>query len=82
MSTCQVSHPTIDSICATAKKHGLSAKLTGAGGGGFVYMLIPSDVPATKLQIITSELCTNGFAVIETSLGGSGLMVHNASIRK
>ena len=35
-----VSHPTIDTICRVAHKHRLSAKLTGAGGGGCAFVLL------------------------------------------
>ncbi|XP_058791338.1 uncharacterized protein LOC131664343 [Phymastichus coffea] len=75
LTACQTSHPTIDSICAIARRHGLSAKLTGAGGGGFVYALVPPDMPTDKLHSITCELTANGFSVVETSIGGSGLDV-------
>lgn len=34
-----VGHPAIDKIVECAKKYGLSAKLTGAGGGGTVVIL-------------------------------------------
>lgn len=76
LSTCQVSHETLDAICKTAKKYGFSAKLTGAGGGGFAYVLIPPNVNSTKVQDLTNDLKLQGFSVTETSLGGSGVEVH------
>ena len=36
-----VSHHTIRQLCSIAAKHGLSAKLTGAGGGGCVFAIAP-----------------------------------------
>ena len=36
-----VSHASIEEVCVLAKSAGLSAKLTGGGGGGCVLALIP-----------------------------------------
>jgi len=39
-----VSSPTIDGWYALAKQHGaLGGKLMGAGGGGFLFFLVPPD---------------------------------------
>ncbi|OXU24402.1 hypothetical protein TSAR_012891 [Trichomalopsis sarcophagae] len=77
LATCQVSHETLDTICKTAKKHGFSAKLTGAGGGGFAYVLIPPNVNNEKVEDLTNELKIQGFSVTETKLGGSGVEVND-----
>ena len=45
----QVSHPKIDEIIRVSSSLGLHAKLTGAGGGGFAYILLP---PHLKLEIV------------------------------
>jgi mevalonate kinase len=45
----QVSHPKIDEIVRVSSSLGLHAKLTGAGGGGFAYVLLP---PHLKLEIV------------------------------
>ena len=73
--TCQVSHPSLDLICMTAKKYGLSAKLTGAGGGGFAYVLIPPNFSNEDVQKLSFNLTENGFSVTETTLGGSGVTI-------
>jgi mevalonate kinase len=45
-----VSTPAIETLCATARKHGaLGAKLSGAGGGGAVIALVDED-PEPVLQ--------------------------------
>lgn len=43
LATCQISHPSLDRICAEAQNYGLAAKLTGAGGGGHAYILLLPD---------------------------------------
>lgn len=57
-----------------AKKYGFSAKLTGAGGGGFAYILIP---PKSVTEDLSAELAQNGFVVTETNLGGYGVQIHD-----
>ncbi|KAK6968683.1 mevalonate kinase [Biomphalaria glabrata] len=37
-----VGHASLDQVVAVTKKYGLHSKLTGAGGGGCAYVLIPS----------------------------------------
>ncbi|KAL7288103.1 hypothetical protein TKK_0017888 [Trichogramma kaykai] len=77
LNTCQVSHASLDTICIIARNHGLAAKLTGAGGGGFAYVLIPPYESHDKVQKLNSELVSNGFSVTETILGGSGVQIHS-----
>ena len=36
-----VSHPAIEDVCLITKQHGFTTKLTGAGGGGCVFTLLP-----------------------------------------
>ncbi len=36
-----VGHPSLDRVCGIAQRIGLSAKLTGGGGGGCSIALIP-----------------------------------------
>lgn len=38
-----VGHETIDLVVDIAKKHSMSAKLTGAGGGGIVFILLENS---------------------------------------
>jgi mevalonate kinase len=64
----------------TANKYGFSAKLTGAGGGGFAYILIPPNASEIIVQNLNSELVENRFSVIETSLGGTGVEIHSTGM--
>jgi mevalonate kinase len=68
-----VSHPSLDAICATAARHGLHAKLTGAGGGGNAFVLLPPDLSQTKLQELQEELKSQGFYSSEETLFGPGV---------
>jgi len=36
-----VGHPSLDTVHSIAQRHKLHAKLTGAGGGGCAFALIP-----------------------------------------
>ena len=45
-----VSHPSLDRAVSIAAKHGLHAKLTGAGGGGCAFALLDPDVAASKVR--------------------------------
>jgi mevalonate kinase len=38
-----VGHPSLTSVVTTSAKYGFSAKLTGAGGGGCAFTVLPRD---------------------------------------
>ena len=76
LATCQVSHPSLDRICAEAKNYALAAKLTGAGGGGYAYILLLPDTPNEAITSITKKLIANGYLVTLTNLGGAGVTIH------
>ncbi|KAK0098866.1 hypothetical protein PV326_000801 [Microctonus aethiopoides] len=77
LATCQVSHPSLDRICAEAKNYGLAAKLTGAGGGGYAYILLLPDTQTEIIASISKKLIANGYLVTLTNLGGFGVQIHN-----
>ncbi|XP_063992196.1 mevalonate kinase [Diachasmimorpha longicaudata] len=76
LATCQASHSSLDRICAEAKNYGLAAKLTGAGGGGYAYILLLPDTPNETITSITKKLIANGYLVTLTNLGGAGVQLH------
>ncbi|KAJ3024629.1 UNVERIFIED_CONTAM: hypothetical protein HDU68_007935, partial [Siphonaria sp. JEL0065] len=64
-----VSHPSLESIVNITRKHGLSSKLTGAGGGGCALTLIPDDFDAAVLKNVRKELEAEGFECFESLVG-------------
>lgn len=76
-TTLDVSHSTLDSICSIVRTYSFAGKLTGAGGGGYAYILL---LPNTKNAIIAdlSEILeAERFSVTSTSLGGPGVTIEN-----
>ncbi|KAJ8682277.1 hypothetical protein QAD02_018069 [Eretmocerus hayati] len=76
LNACQVSHSSLEAIVDSAKKHQFSGKLTGAGGGGFAYILIPPNASQDVITNLIRELSESGFKVCVTDLGGPGVRVH------
>ncbi|XP_043786247.1 mevalonate kinase isoform X2 [Apis laboriosa] len=76
LATCQISHPSLDRICAEAQNYGLAAKLTGAGGGGHAYILLLPDTQPETISSISRKLIADGFTVKLTTLGCSGVQIN------
>ena len=70
-----VSHDSLADICETVAEQGLHAKLTGAGAGGFAYVLVPPYAPEKAVATCKSRLLDKGYACWETDLGVSGVKV-------
>ncbi|XP_026670975.1 mevalonate kinase [Ceratina calcarata] len=75
LATCQVSHPSLDRICAEAQNYALAAKLTGAGGGGHAFILLLPDTQPETITSISRKLIADGFTVKLTTLGGPGVQI-------
>lgn len=69
-------HPSISSIIAICHKYDLHAKLTGAGGGGCIFAIIPPNYPLEKLASVTEELKNDKFECWSTKLGAKGVLLH------
>ncbi|OAD53412.1 Mevalonate kinase [Eufriesea mexicana] len=75
LATCQVSHPSLDRICAEAQNYALAAKLTGAGGGGHAYILLLPNTQPETISSISRKLIADGFIIKLTTLGGPGVQI-------
>ena len=67
-----VSHSKLDAVCKVASRYGLNAKLTGAGGGGYAFVILPTNLSSSVKQKIKTELEEMDCSVCETTLGASG----------
>lgn len=70
-----LSHPVLQQVLSALKSFGLTGKLTGAGGGGFAFALVPPGFPAKTIADATQSLEDLGFDVSMTRIGGPGYSV-------
>ena len=54
---------------------GLHGKLTGAGGGGFAFSLVPPTMTEEALDRVRGALEKAGYTVLRTQVGGGGVRV-------
>ncbi|XP_071580186.1 uncharacterized protein [Temnothorax nylanderi] len=70
-----MSHPNLDVICAIAWQLSISfaGKLTNNGGGGYAFILLSPDSPATHINCILNELKSHNFSAQITNLNCNGV---------
>jgi len=71
-----VSHPTITNILQVCRAHALHGKLTGAGGGGCVIVILPNHFTDDQLISVQRDLKEKRFESWLTKLGGCGVKLH------
>ncbi|KAK3879363.1 hypothetical protein Pcinc_016055 [Petrolisthes cinctipes] len=72
-----VSHPSLDRLVGIAQSHGLHAKLTGAGGGGFGLVVVGKETVEGEAAVsCRKELEDASYQVWTTSLGSPGITFH------
>lgn len=76
LAAIECSHPALETICKEAQSFGFGAKLTGAGGGGYAYIVIPPKTLENDVEALKKKLIEHGFKVLITSIGGPGVQIH------
>jgi mevalonate kinase len=78
-----VGHPALDKVVRVTGKLGIKTKLTGAGGGGCAFSLIPnsrerlgSESSSLLVDQAIEKLKQNGYQCLPSLLGGPGLTFH------
>jgi mevalonate kinase len=76
-----VGHPSLDSVVSASSMRGFASKLTGAGGGGCAFVLLPPQEIDTSREESVSSLIdelqgTLGYTCFETKVGGAGVLLH------
>ena len=76
-----VGHPSLDSVISASSRRGFASKLTGAGGGGCAFVLLPPQEIDTSREESVSSLIdelqgTLGYTCFETKVGGVGVLMH------
>ncbi|XP_014272243.1 mevalonate kinase [Halyomorpha halys] len=77
LRTLGVSHPRLEEICFITKRRGLHSKLTGAGGGGNAFTLLPPDATEEDIKETVQDLKSSGFLVDDIVLNGEGLTLES-----
>lgn len=68
-----VGHASLDRVVQIANAHGLSAKLTGAGGGGCALIYLPSKTDVHTIKLVKEALSAD-FDLYDTTIGGKGVL--------
>lgn len=77
LNALDVSHPKLEMICAMAWMQSYAGKLTGAGGGGYAYILLPPNTEDEYIKLFSQQLEEKNFHVTNTSLGASGVKIEH-----
>nr|CAB3264974.1 mevalonate kinase [Phallusia mammillata] len=70
-----VGHPKLDEINEIATNNGFASKLTGAGGGGCMFVYLPSSASDKNVEKLKQNLLQGGFKCWEVTLGCPGVTV-------
>ncbi|XP_022719373.1 mevalonate kinase-like [Durio zibethinus] len=70
-----VSHASIETVLQTTMKYKLASKLTGAGGGGCVLTLLPTQLSGAVVDKVVEELESYGFQCFTAGIGGKGVQI-------
>jgi mevalonate kinase len=72
-----VGHAKIDSVRECCRKYGVTSKITGAGGGGCMLLLLPNAPNQDQIvEQMQSDLVQRDIECMRCSLGVPGLTLH------
>lgn len=80
LNTLGAGHPSLDTVHSVARRHHLHVKLTGAGGGGCAFAIIPPYVADSEVDAAMDEIRAAGYDCFKTSLGGLGITASVADV--
>lgn len=78
LRTLDVSHPLLEKVCDVSAQYKLHSKLTGAGGGGYAYTLVPPWFCADQLTAYEQDIQNEGCSVSDIIIGGPGLVIEQS----
>merc|ERR1711892_522102 len=65
----------LQDVCNTVSQFGMHGKLTGAGGGGFAFALVPPSIHEKSLNLARQTLESAGYTRCTAEIGGTGVSV-------
>jgi len=71
-----VGHPILDKVREIASKYNFKSKLTGAGGGGSAFVLIPKTSALSQVNALIQDYSAQGFDCLNVHIGASGVRLH------
>ncbi len=69
----------LDRVAYLSEKHGFTAKLTGAGGGGCALTFVPATAPNESLEELIHDLEKKGMNCFQARLGVKGIRINPSS---
>lgn len=72
-----VGHPSLRRIVEVGARFNMHSKLTGAGGGGCAFTLVPSSTEPATVTALCADLTAEGFDPFTASTGAIGVLLHD-----
>ncbi|KMQ91643.1 mevalonate kinase [Lasius niger] len=72
-----LSHPNLNIICLIAQCYGFAGKLTGFGGGGYAYVLLPPAIPEECIKNLLQHLMAEHFINKRAYISCNGVRIEN-----